>query len=351
MDSAQIEELAGQWLARRDGAQWSEQDEAEFQAWLNESTAHTVAFVRLEAAWKQAKRLKALSGDVAPGRVPSTTSWHTASFFEGPTTAEQRPEPIASRNRRPFYLIAASILVAVIGIVWYLRPSVAEYSTPVGGLASVPMLDGSRVTLNTNSQVRVRVSQQERRVELRQGEAYFEVAKDAQRPFTVIVGERRVIAVGTAFSVRRDGQDVRVAVTEGRVGIKDAAARGGDGEAKKDMFTIAAGNTVRVTNAGLLVQEASIAEIERELSWRTGYLIFSDARLTDVIAEFNRYNLQRVFIADPSVAELRVSGKFRSDQFHAFVRLLEQGFPVQVQTADGRIVLNYDRSAAPAPPK
>lgn len=367
MDSLQIEELAGQWLARRDSSDWSERDEAEFQTWLEQSTAHMVAFVRLEAAWKHAKRLKALSAGVAPGSVPSPEEWQLIPFFDkrdpGQVPASRVSEfsRLADRDstveptetldvgtvnenskRRLLRALAASVLLVAVGsVAWYVWPTGPNYSTPVGGLASVPMSDGSKVTLNTDSQIRVAVTETERRVELQQGEAFFEVAKDPNRPFVVTVGKKRVIAVGTAFSVRRNGNDVCVAITEGRVRIEDAADRSTAHDVGDDkILTLSAGSIARASDAGVLIQERPIPEIQSDLSWRTGYLIFRDMVLADAVAEFNRYNTRKIFIDDPNVAAIRVSGKFRSTQFEAFVRLLEEGFPVRAQNVDGRIVLN-----------
>jgi transmembrane sensor len=346
MDSLQIEELAGQWLARRDRSDWSERDEAEFQAWLEQSTAHTVAFVRLEAAWKQAKRLKALSAPVPPGQVPAPGDWQLTRFFDKP---DMRPLAASgtsslsrSFKRRSLLAVAATILLAVAGsVAWLVWPGGPHYSTPVGGLASVPMSDGSKVTLNTDSRIRVAITETERRVELQQGEAFFEVAKDPNRPFVVTVGKKRVIAVGTAFSVRRNGNDVRVAITEGRVRIEDVEDRSSAQEvADEKILTLSAGGVARASESGVLVQEKPVPEIQSDLSWRTGYLIFRNAPLADAVAEFNRYNLRKIDINDPAVGAIRVSGKFRSTQFEAFVRLLEAGFPVRAQSVDDRIVLS-----------
>src|SRR5262245_18260663 len=188
MDSSEIEELAGQWLARRDRADWSANDETDLQAWLAQSTAHIVAFVRLDAAWKQAKRFKALSSGVPAGEVPSPEEWQLTPFFDnaaqsempGAKLAAQHGGKLASSARsKLFRAIAASVILAVAGsVAWYMWPNGPDYSTPLGGLASVPMTDGSKVTLNTDSAIRVAMTDTERSVELQKGEAFFEVAKD-----------------------------------------------------------------------------------------------------------------------------------------------------------------------------
>jgi transmembrane sensor len=362
MDSMQIEERASQWLARRDSADWSAGDQAEFQSWLEQSTAHMVAFVRLEAAWKQARRLKALGAGVPPGQAPAPEEWLLTPFFDKPLIDKQEPvEPsapaatdsgLSAHRRRLLRGVAASVLLATIGTAaWYVGSVRPDYSTPVGGLASVPISDGSKVTLNTDSRIRVAITETQRRVELQQGEAFFEVAKDAQRPFVVAAGTKRIVAVGTAFSVRRIGNDVRVAVTEGRVRVEDAAERplAVTSFDEKTML-VSAGSTARANDAGVLIQDKPIPEIESDLSWRTGYLIFRDLALADAVAEFNRYNARKIVIDDQAVARIRISGKFRSTQFEAFVRLLEDGFPVHAQNTDDRVLLTGSRNTLQAAP-
>jgi transmembrane sensor len=347
MDSRQIEERAAAWLAKRDSGAWTAQDERELNEWLNASTANTVAFIRLEAAWNAAQRLKALGAGRRRGEVPKFWAWRLSPFVE------QKPALAAgatvARVRTLSRAMAATLLLALAaGIFWYAWPAGPAYHTPVGGIASVPMTDGSKVTLNTDSSIRVEVNEKERRVELEQGEAFFEVAKDPTRPFVVKAGSKRVIAVGTKFSVRRLGNDIRVFVTEGKVRIESGdsphtpgpdtvleKARAVSGTA----LVAAAGSIARTRDDGVLVQEQQLSHAEDYLSWRTGYLVFRDTVLADAVAEFNRYNEHQIVIDDAQVAGIRLSGKFRSTNFEAFVRLLEDGFPIQAIRRDEQIVL------------
>src|SRR6202040_1387699 len=117
---------------------------------------------------------------------------------------------------------AAAVCIAAAIVVGWMAWSHqgTSYRTAIGGIAAISMKDGSTVTLNTNSEIRVALNETERRVDLERGEAFFEVAKDHNRPFIVRVGDQRVIAVGTKFSVRREPNHVRVVVTEGRVRLE-----------------------------------------------------------------------------------------------------------------------------------
>jgi transmembrane sensor len=214
--------------------------------------------------------------------------------------------------------------------VWYVRSSEPSYRTPLGGIASVPMTDGSTITLNTDSEVRVALDDRERHVRLDQGEAFFQVAKDASRPFIVGVDGTRVIAVGTAFSVRRNGDEVWVVVSEGVVKIesKDHAP-----------VQVPAGNLARTGRDQITLQPQADSELDAALSWRTGFLVFRETPLAVAAAEFNRYNARKIKVADDGVGNIRLSGKFRSTQHDAFIRLLEAGFPVRVQQAGDQVIL------------
>jgi transmembrane sensor len=338
-NSRQIEDTAADWLARRDGSDWRASDEAELDVWLQAATAHRVAFLRLEAAWQQADRLKVLGAGMPPGAVPAPGAWQASPFFDGGAAVLAATAVAAEDAPRWFPRYRAMAAMLLLGVFvaagWFLYPfGGSSYSTDVGGLAAVPMSDGSKVTLNTDSKIRVAVSETERVVNLRQGEAYFEVAKDPSRPFVVQAGDKRVVAVGTKFSVRRTHDDIRVVVTEGKVRVET-----GTGRPETPAAELVAGTVARSDSDGTLVQEKPLADIEEYLSWRSGFLVFRDMTLGDAVTEFNRYNTRKIVIDDPAVSAIRIGGNFRSTNVDAFVRLLEQGFPIRASRQDDQIVL------------
>lgn len=322
----QIDETAGDWLAQRDSGDWTVEHQRRFDQWLNESPLHRVAYLRIEHVWERSERLKALGAGIPPGVIPPRNRWNLSPFFE-------RRHPT-----RPRYLTLATaatvVLTAALGAAYHFWPSGTSYTTPVGGLASVPMSDGSKVTLNTDSQIRVAVTENERRVELEQGEAFFEVAQDSTRPFIVRAGNKRVIAVGTKFSVRRDLSDIQVVVTEGKVRVETEGH-----ESSGSAESLAAGTIAQASDAGVLLQTKELSEAEEHLSWRQGVLVFRQMTLADASAEFNRYNTRKIVIEDPGVAALRVAGSFRANNVEAFVRLLERGYPVRAEARGDQLVL------------
>lgn len=348
VDISEIEEAAGDWLARRDSGRWTQADQESFDQWLKASTLHRVTYLRFEHAWEKALRLKALGAGVRADEIPPPGQWVLSPFFDH--SLDERQAALASASdsdgpgspgvpaatRKVRYALwgaAASVLLAL-GV--YALTSTLErnqYSTPVGGIALVPMPDGSKVTLNTNTELRVAVSNEERRIDLKHGEAFFDVAKDPSRPFVVNAGNKRVVAVGTKFSVRREAQEILVVVTEGAVRIEN------EGKSAEAAAPIIAGTVARTNEAGVLLQSKPIPEAEEYLSWRSGVLVFRDSTLADAIAEFNRYNTRKIAIDDAAVAEMRIAGNFRSTNIEAFVRLLEQGYPLRVEQHEDRIVL------------
>jgi transmembrane sensor len=351
----QIEAAAAEWLIRRDSQEWSSSDQVALDEWLNASTLHRVGFLRLELAWEEAARLKALAAGGRADGPPPPGNWNLTPFFDQSDADPSSARPSLSEGERIRkkesyrmgkglrFALAASVLLVVAGGLYTYQAGILtgdRYTTPVGAIESVSITDGSKVTLNTDSQIRVSLTDTERRVELKHGEAFFEVAHDARRPFIVRVGNKRVIAVGTKFSVRRDGNDdIQVVVTEGKVRIESAREAPGPGEGGTGNTFLTPGAIARASDVGVLVQRKTLPEAEEQLSWRSGILQFRNQTLADAIAEFNRYNSRKLVIDDPSIAALTIEGNFRSNNVAAFARLLETGYPIRVVEEGDRIIL------------
>lgn len=364
VSSRQIEQTAAAWLARRDSGHWRTEEQALLEAWLAESTAHRVAFIRLDAAWAHSGRLQALGAGVPNGALPARGHWPRAPAdrrVAGATSGASDPalpaqglmEPpelrhlvFAPRKTRPpsrvgrYVGVAAGVVLSVaIGWGWmqYTAVEHASYSSAMGSVRTVVLADGSQATLSSDSRIAVAFSRSERRIDLQHGEAYFEVSKNPERPFVVIAANRQVIAVGTRFAVRRDNADLRVVVTEGTVRLQPGAT---GNAAPAPPTLLPAGSTALASSHGVLVRAGSVEDAERQVDWREGYLTFRDSTLADAAAEFNRYNVRKIVMGDPQVAALRVGGNFRWSNTQTFVRLLEQGFPVRAEQQPERVVLH-----------
>src|SRR5262249_53719521 len=154
-------------------------------------------------------------------------------------------------------------------------------------------------------------------VHLLRGQAYFEVAKDHDRPFVVEAQNRRFVAVGTAFDVRLDGAQVKVTMVEGTVRVESVAdTHAGSADIQRPASPPMAHTTNLITAGQQLVADSTLndqvsrTDPERSTSWRRGQIIFDDTRLADAVAEINRYSEAKIELADPALADLRLSGAF-----------------------------------------
>jgi transmembrane sensor len=194
---------------------------------------------------------------------------------------------------------------------------VRDASTDIGERSLLVLADGSKVTLNTASSVHADYAGHERRVTLVRGEAFFDVAKNATRPFIVSAGSRQVIAVGTAFDVRLQDRQVKVTLVEGRVRVVRAA----DPVQPVSAVMLEAGSALVAKEDG--ADRVERLDTVRATSWRSGRLVFDGERLADVVAEMNRYSREKLEIADPALEGKKVSGVFEPTTGSAFAKGLE----------------------------
>lgn len=301
-----IEQCAALWRSRQEQPDWSPDDQAALDAWLEESTAHRVAWLRLEYGWRKVGRLSVLKGGVAPDEAahPLVSRWRPAAIAAGLAL-----------------VVGLGSLVASQQLGWR-----KVYATELGGHATAPLADGSKVELNTNTKVRVALAEAQRTVWLERGEAYFEVAKDPNRPFVVYAGDRKVTVLGTKFAVRRDGDRIQVAVAEGRVRLDPVRPA-----ATIPPAVVTGGDVVIADEVATLVTPKSAARVESELAWRRGLLMFDKSTLGDAAAEINRYNRTKLVVEDPDAAAVRITGSFEAENVDAFARLLREAFGLNVE--------------------
>jgi transmembrane sensor len=298
--AAEIEADAAAWVRRRHFWDWSEQDQTALDAWLNESLAHEVAYVRLEAAWNRTERLVALH----------------------PFKHEQ--VDVVKRNWRVPLAIAAGFaviaFVSAAALPLLHRPKEAIYSTPVGGREIITLADGSKIELNTASVLRLAPDQRE--AVLDTGEAYFQIKHDAAHPFSLRVAGRSVVDLGTKFLVRDDRAQVEVALVEGRARLEPAAT--------SRAITLMPGDVAVSTADATSVTKMSAHDLANELSWRRGLLIFHNAPLASAAAAINRYNDNKLVIDDPAIAQLMINGTFRTNDNQVFARMAQDVFGLRV---------------------
>jgi len=289
------QEEAAEWLARLGDYPISTQTVREFRDWRDDP-ANDAAYEEAEAFWD------------ANGQVAAD-----------PEIMRMTEEALRRRRRSwrdwlrlpsvRVTLIAATLLVAGLGVILASR-MFPTYSTAPGELRVVRLEDGSRIHLNVDSQVRVRFTRGERRLTLAKGEAYFDVAHDAARPFIVHADGASVRALGTKFDVRRQGGAIQVTLVEGRVRVQQSGA--------PRAWTLAPNQKLLLT-ASRAAQPVA-ADAAQSTSWTTGRLTFHETPLAEAVAEVNRYGKDRVALGDEDLRSRRVTGFFDVGDTEAFVK-------------------------------
>ena len=261
-------------------------------------------------------------------------------------------------KRRNVLGIAAGVLVALGAVLAYVLPlsgpddrHLQKYFTRIGEQQTIELDDGSLVTLNTGGQMVVDVNEQVRRILLERGEAYFEVAKDRDRPFTVVLGVRSVTAVGTAFNIRKHPEHYQVAVIEGAVSLHELA----DAAPALPPPVSADGEAVVIpARSRHLLEEGWVAEfdvsrneirafrpktMERYEGWRSGMLSFYREPLYQVVQELNRYSRRKILIEDSAVMDLAVYTALSVHEIDSALDGLEKLLPIEVRRHYDRIVI------------
>ena len=261
-------------------------------------------------------------------------------------------------KRRTALTVAAGVLVAIGAGLAYVSPfsgpddsHLKKYFTRIGEQQTIELNDGSVVTLNTGGQIVVDYNEQDRRVLLERGEAYFEVAEEPDRPFTVDLGVRSVTAIGTAFNIRKHPEHYQVAVIRGAVSLHELA----DGPPSSSPPISAAGETVVIpARSWHRLEEGWVAEfdvsrnqirafrpetMERYEGWRSGMLSFYREPLYQVVKELNRYSRKKILIEDSAVMDLTVYTALSVHEIDSALDGLEKLLPIEVRRYYDRIVI------------
>lgn len=337
-DPEVIESEACAWLAQVDGGAMSEGDMRALREWIGRSPLHRRTFERMAAHF-------VLLHDPLDILEP----------------AGNPPEEAARQRRLPrlaptFIGLAAAAAAAIFGI-YLAAPPLLDRSAPAGFAAAsdihisrvgeqktVGLADGSELMLNTNTRVRVTLSETERAVELIKGEALFEVAKDPDRPFRVYTPHGVVKAIGTVFTVRVDDNAVEVVVEEGVVELaqpepeETGPGRSTGGPAPT---RLSSGKLATMSAGVRAITELDGRSMGRKLAWRQGMLVFDFDPLGYVVEEVSRYTDVKIVISDPKILSLPIGGNFRVGETDALLDALEKGFGIRVErVGDGLVYLS-----------
>lgn len=319
-------EAAAWWSARRRLGLTGTRDDEAFAEWLAEPE-------------------NAMAWEATEGPIEAV-----AVYAARPKLRELREAALAARAPRyhTFWrwaaggAIAASLVAGLVFLTPFAPPqpgapvaqtasTVERYATSIGERRTVRLADNSRIELNTGSVAEVAYSPGRRDIRLLAGQALFRVAHNPNRPFTVVAGDRRIIATGTAFDVRiGDGGTVAVTLIEGHVRVEPLQRDGQDRLPPAAVVTTLDPGERLASTPGGRVQVAA-ADVERDTSWTRGQVVFRDDRMADAIAELNRYSTDRLVVNDPRVANLRVSGAFTAGGTANFIAAVTAFYPIEAR--------------------
>lgn len=305
LDHQGIDAIAAEWVVREDGGPLTAEERAERDRWLAASPRHHGAYVRAHAVMAWSGRMSA----PPVARPRRRWRWHAG--------------------------IAASLLAALAGLLVLAWPPGATYQTARGEILRIALEDGSVMTLDADTRVRVRLRAERRELQLLSGTALFDVAHDPARPFTVDASGTRVTAVGTRFSVSMDrgrgaAGPVEVLVSEGVVDVAESSPHPVPARLHAGMRAVAR------PAAGVEVGQIDQQDVARRLLWRDGMLAFNGDTLSVAAARFRRYSDVAIIIDDPAVGSRRVAGLYPANDPAGFARNVALSLGLEVeQRGDG----------------
>ncbi|MFZ1988714.1 MAG: FecR domain-containing protein [Alphaproteobacteria bacterium] len=310
-DQARRDEAA-EWLARVTRDNVSEADWSAFETWLASSRLNREAFASVEALWRELDRHAAeLSPQISEALHPPRRLLPARAIITG---------------------LAATLIVALVVTVYMLQDQPAHYAdyvTAKGQMQTIALSDGSKVYLNTNSRIAIHMDRNSRRVRMDDAEAAFDVAKDSARPFIISVGDSEIRVVGTEFNVLHHSGKLVVTVERGVVLVKSSSSDEPSRLVVGDRLTHDDG-----TNA------ASISKVDpgASLAWRSGQLIYDQAKLADIADDLNRY-FSIPIVVEASARAITFSGVLTIDSEDAVLKRLQALLPISVVRASGTFTL------------
>jgi transmembrane sensor len=319
---------AVRWVLLMDSGPLSSEQQRQRDAWLAESSRHQGAFIRARAATLHLDRLAAFSGG--------------GGVFKSPAPIQPDGRQVRLTRRRWMMAAAASVAGAVGLGTWLGREPILDawggtrYVSNRGEVKDVKLDDGSQLTLNTETEVRVRYTHEHRAVHLIRGEALFNVAHDATRPFTVAVGEWTATALGTAFTIHlEDPTPTNITVTEGVVELRHA-----------DSSYVGPAPQLTHNQEALLHKDGSMellpasdSDIAKQLAWRNHLVVFTGESLREALVEMNRYAPRPIVVQDPELADARIVGVFSTLDTQTFVSGMESTLGVRAVPSNHTIQL------------
>ncbi|MDT9600989.1 FecR family protein [Sphingosinicella rhizophila] len=329
-------EQAGQWCMRLAEGALSGGEQQAFDVWIAADPRNLSALENAVKVWHRFGE-----ASTAPEFIPIRE--RALAAYRRRNRARWAHDAGALRR---LMAIAACFLALLIGGAYWWANQPIVYRTAVGERRIVMLDDGSRLSLDAATAVEVRLRGDRRDLKLVAGRAKFDVAKNPLKPFSVMAGDKMVVATGTSFSVELVRRRMHVILYEGQVAVLD---RGPDG-VEPEPLRLAAAKSIpaeRLLKPGReLISDLSrptasvvAADLSRSLAWESGQLTFIDEPLASAVERVNRYSARKVELADPAAAAMQVNGVFNAGDVEAFVVGVREILPVRIRDRSGNILI------------
>jgi transmembrane sensor len=326
---------AGRWCTRLADGGLPPDERAQFDAWLAEDPKNEMMFEQVARVWDSVSDAAA-APEVIALRTEALEAFRAANNRRWSTNDRWPLKWVAG--------VAAALLAVMLPAgLWYSTwPTV--YETGIGERQLAVLKDGSKVSLDADTELQVKLRDDRRDVVLTQGRAKFDVAKDALRPFRVQVGDKIVVATGTSFSVELLNGTAHVVLYEGRVSVvstgRPAAVANSSAPAPiAPEVDLTPGKELVASLAGPQ-QKVVQADLDRSLSWEGGQLSFDDEPLEAAAERVNRYSNKKIKLADASVGELKVNGVYNAGDVDAFAVGINAVLPVRISDRGNSILVS-----------
>lgn len=316
-----VAEQAAEWFVELSEPPVSEDARRRFFGWLKRSPQHVEEFLAIAVMDRQLSHRTSMLADVIAdvaamkrekaGAIPLVTGISSHAQPAPGRRAPRRVRALAWASAASLAALAAIYVVQVQDV----QPAIVSHRTDLGEQRSIALSDGSIVMLNTMSEATVRFEDSTRRVTLLTGEAMFDVARDQERPFVVDAGDISLNVIGTKFSVYRQRDATRVAVLEGTVRVASARLLA-------ETIVLEGGEGAVFPNEGS-VHRVEPFDVEKAVAWTERRLMFDNARLADVVREFNRYNRLQLTVEDPALADRQVTTVVNAHDVSALIGFLQ----------------------------
>lgn len=333
-----ITDDAAGWLALLDSERCTEADRLAFARWLDEDRRHRWAFQELSEVWAQLRTLDEVRPLMDRPGVKVLPSARPAA----------PPAPAAREASRWEWSTVLACVLAVTGMAFHvaLNAGTQRFVTDTAEIRTIALSDGTRVELNARSVLAADIGPDLRQVRLDSGEAVFHVAKDP-RPFVVSTRRGAVSALGTSFAVREDESGMEVSVLEGRVAVTLASSElpltvydgTVDFTPRAERAVLGDGQRVDVSSRLPEPRPVSADEIEHDLAWRNGWVVYEQEPLRSMIRDFRRYSRVSIHLADRRLEGLRISGRFPIGDSSALLSRLQSDDKLVVERGGPRWVV------------